>query len=199
MRLKSANAVAAAVSVIVLSVGGAVAQSRRPGGASLPAPESSPSAHRSPGGIGQPTEMGEPGHSRTRGHDRDRREPVSPSSPAVAHESTNPIRFGPVGRWWDDRQVVRSIGLTAEQQRKMDSIFNANKPAIVDSYKAYLREKANLDALSKKDTVDKSAMFAAIDSANQARAKLQKVVADMLLQIRQQMQPEQVEKLENLQ
>ena len=80
----------------------------------------------------------------------------------------------------------------------MDAIFNANKPAIVDSYKAYMREKAKLDALSKNDSVDKSTVFAAIDSVNQARGNLQKATAQMLLEIRQQMEPQQIEKLEKL-
>ena len=81
----------------------------------------------------------------------------------------------------------------------MDSIFNANKPAIVASYKTWLQEKAKLDSFSKENSVDKAAMFAAIDSVNQARANLQKATAQMLLEIRQEMDPEQVQKLENIQ
>ena len=42
-------------------------------------------------------------------------------------------------------------------------------------------------------------MFAAIDEVNQARSSLQKATSAMLLQIRQEMEPEQVTKLEEVQ
>lgn len=108
------------------------------------------------------------------------------------------VQFGPVGRWWDDRTVVQSIGLRREQQRQMDTIFNANKPAILSSYKTYLGEQAKLKALNKSPKVDQARLFSAIDDVNQARAALQKATAQMLLQIRQQMSSEQIEKLEKL-
>jgi Spy/CpxP family protein refolding chaperone len=119
-----------------------------------------------------------------------------------AHSANNQARssvqFGPVGRWWDNKSVVRSIGLSRDQQQRMDSIFDANKPAILSSYKTFLQEQSKLQALNKKKDVDQQQLFAAIDSVNQARATLQKATAQMLLQIKQQMAPEQVEKLEKI-
>lgn len=108
------------------------------------------------------------------------------------------LQFGPVGRWWDDRTVVQSIGLRREQQRQMDTIFNANKPAIVSSYKTFLNEQEKLKAMNKDPNVDQTQLFTTIDQVNQARAALQKATAQMLLQIRQQMSPDQIEKLEKL-
>jgi len=81
----------------------------------------------------------------------------------------------------------------------MDSIFKANKPAIVASYRTYLQEKAKLDSLSNQNSVDKATMFAAIDSVNEARANLQKATTQMLLEIRGEMDPEQIKKLEKIQ
>jgi Spy/CpxP family protein refolding chaperone len=103
-----------------------------------------------------------------------------------------------VGRWWDDKSVVQTIGLRKEQQQRMDTIFNANKPAILSSYKSFLSEQAKLDALNKDPQVDKGRLFAAIDAVSQARASLQKATSQMLLQIRQEMDPGQVTKLEKL-
>ena len=94
--------------------------------------------------------------------------------------------------------MVHAIGLSNEQQKKMDVIFNANKPAILAAYKSYLAEQAKLDALSKQSQVDQSRMFAAIDAVSQAKASLEKANTLMLLQIRQQMEPDQVTKLETL-
>jgi len=104
-----------------------------------------------------------------------------------------------VGRWWDDKSVVRTVGISHEQQKKMDTIFDAHKGTIIATYKTYLSEKAKLDALSKQTNVDQAKLFAAIDSVSQAKAALQKANTQMLLEIREQMQPGQITKLEGLQ
>jgi Spy/CpxP family protein refolding chaperone len=111
----------------------------------------------------------------------------------------NSLQFGPVGRWWDDKSVVRTVGLSKGQQQKMDAVFDANKPAILSSYKTLLNEQSKLDALNKDPNVDKTQLFSAIDAVSQARASLQKATSEMLLQIRQEMSPDQVTKLEKLQ
>ena len=38
------------------------------------------------------------------------------------------------GRWWDDRKTVKSLKLRADQQQRMDDIFNANKGNLVSLY-----------------------------------------------------------------
>jgi Spy/CpxP family protein refolding chaperone len=108
------------------------------------------------------------------------------------------IKLGPPGRWWDDGTFVRTLGLSKDQQKKMDSIFNANKPAIVETYETFLKQKAALEAVSKDPNVDKAKLFAAIDAVNQAHAALEKANTQMLLQIRDQLNAAQVMKLETL-
>jgi Spy/CpxP family protein refolding chaperone len=107
-------------------------------------------------------------------------------------------KLGPAGRWWDNKTVVQSIGINREQQKKMDVIFNANKSAIVESYKVFLREQSKLDAIGKDPKADKERIFATIDAVSQARGALQKATTEMLLAIRQQLNPDQIEKLEKL-
>jgi Spy/CpxP family protein refolding chaperone len=109
------------------------------------------------------------------------------------------IQFGPVGCWWDDKAVTQAVGLRKEQQKKMDAIFNANKPAIHSSYKAFQSEQSKLNAIGKDTQADKERLFAAIDAVSQARASLQKATAQMLFEIRQQMDSDQIEKLEKMQ
>jgi Spy/CpxP family protein refolding chaperone len=109
------------------------------------------------------------------------------------------LQFGPVGRWWDNKAVVQAIGLRRDQQKKMDEIFNSNKPAILSSYKSFLSEQSKLNAIGKESQTDKARLFAAIDAVNQARASLQKNTTQMLLQIRQQMDAAQITKLEKIQ
>jgi Spy/CpxP family protein refolding chaperone len=134
----------------------------------------------------------------------------SPGSTSTENQTSNPVssqantsmrtglQFGPVGRWWDDKSVGQSIGLRSEQKKKMDAIFNSNKSAIVGNYKAFLNEQSKLNALSKDRQADQARLFAAIDAVSEARASLQKATAQMLLQIRQQMDAQQIEKLEKL-
>jgi Spy/CpxP family protein refolding chaperone len=154
----------------------------RPGG---------PGGPGSPGGIGNPAGPGGPAAPRELHH------PGSGHN-KVAGQPHNALQFGPAGRWWDDKTVVQTIGLRREQQRKMDTIFDANKPAILDSYKTFLKAQANLTAVNKDPQADKAKVFAAIDAVNEARSSLQKATSAMLLQIRQEMDPTQITKLENV-
>lgn len=128
-------------------------------------------------------------------HDAQKPAPSSETQ-TTAHAG---VQFGPVGRWWDDRSTVRIVGLSSDQQRHMDTIFNTSKPAIVASYQAYLKEQAKLNALSRNPQATQTDTFAAIDAVAQARTALQKATAQMYLQIRQQMSSDQIQKLENLQ
>lgn len=175
---------------------GAFGQGQHPGGPPPggPPPGGVPPAGF-PGGGGPQTGPGGSGPGRPDG-------PGTAGPGAGMHRGNNAahssVQFGPVGRWWDDRTVVQSIGLRREQQRQMDTIFNANKPAIVSSYKTFLNEQAKLKALNKDPKVDQTRLFTAIDEVNQARAALQKATAQMLLEIRKQMTPDQIEKLEKL-
>lgn len=150
-----------------------------------PPPPAGPGGHGGPGGPGG---MNRPGGSG----------PASPDATSAA-STHNALQFGPVGRWWDNRSVAQQIGLSREQQKKMDTIFNANKPAILDSYKAFLKAQSELDRVNKDSSTDKAKIFAAVDAVNQARSTLQKATLVMLMQIREQMDSAQIEKLQKLQ
>jgi len=139
------------------------------------------------GGPGGPGNLHNPHRA-----DRDTRN----ASGAPQH---NALQFGPVGRWWDDHSVVQQIGLSRDQQRRMDSIFDANKPAILASYKVFLKAQSTLTAVNKDTKADKNTVFAAIDAVNNARSDLQKATSAMLLQIRGEMTEDQIAKLEKVQ
>ena len=140
-----------------------------------------------PGGLNGPGGPREPRHSE---HDKGRR--------ATAPQQRNALQFGPVGRWWDDRSVIQAVGLRREQQKRMDAIFDQHKPTILDNYKGFLKAQSDLTAANKDPQANKDRLFTAIDAVNQARASLQKATSAMLLQIRQEMDPDQVNKLEKI-
>ena len=149
--------------------------------------------------------MGMPGERGDRGDRGPIREPRNAPSanPAASPNNGNASRsatpLGPPGRWWDNKTVVNSIGLRKDQQRRMDSIFDANKGAILASYKDLETQKARLDQLTKASNVDQAAVFAQVDAVAQARSALQKTTIKVLLEIRQQMDPDQVARIEKLQ
>jgi hypothetical protein len=138
------------------------------------------------GGHGAPSPEGLSNDSNVKAH-------------GMAQANSNGVQFGPVGRWWDDRSVVRTIGLSSEQKRKMDTVFDTNKPALLTAYRNYLEKQSKLTALSKDPNADKTTTFAAIDALSQARAQLQKTAAQIYIEIRQQMNTQQIEKLQQIQ
>ncbi|MCU1322602.1 MAG: hypothetical protein JWM43_2251 [Acidobacteriaceae bacterium] len=106
------------------------------------------------------------------------------------------LQLGPPGRWWDDKGFAKSLGLSKDQQKKMDQAFNANKSAILGTYKALKKEESQLEALTRQPKLDETRIFAGIDSVAQARAALEKANAHMLLQVRQEMDADQITRME---
>lgn len=148
-----------------------------------------------PGGGGM--SMGRPGFS-GQGMNGTRNLPPGASA---AHPETNStmrggLQLGPPGRWWDNKSFSSTIGLRHDQQKNMDRIFDANKPAILETYRTLQQQEAKLETISKQSQPDKAQLFAAIDAVNQARSSLEKVNTQMLLQIRQEMDAEQLSRME---
>ncbi len=107
------------------------------------------------------------------------------------------LQLGLGGRWWDDHSTVRKLNLNPDQQHRMDNIFEANKPALINLYANLQREEQNLANLTRADLQDETTVFAAIDRVSHARSDLEKENAHILLQIRQQLDPQQVQTLDH--
>ena len=106
-----------------------------------------------------------------------------------------PLRIGPPGRWWDDPEFVKKLGLSDDQQKKMDEIFNSNRLKLIDQFAAVQKEEAIMEPLVSADPPDENRLLAQIDRVAQARAELEKANARMLLGIRRQLTHEQWLKL----
>jgi len=46
-----------------------------------------------------------------------------------------------MGRWWKNPQMVEKLGLTADQQKKMDDIFQQHRLKLIDVTAAVEREQ----------------------------------------------------------
>jgi Spy/CpxP family protein refolding chaperone len=172
--------------------GGPGGGGRPPGGGGGAAPMGSQSS-----GFGNPTLTREPNRDARPPLTQDNRPPAPTNTTAPTNSTMRGgLQLGPPGRWWDDRNFAMSIGLSKNQQQKMDAVFNANKGAILDSYRALQKEESKLEAATREQQPDRSRIFAAIDSVNQARASLEKANAQMLLQVRQQMDAGQIARMD---
>lgn len=133
--------------------------------------------------------------------------PPPPAGPPYAHQAPPPPRpghppmerafqSGPHGRWWNNPEMAQKLGLTADQQKKMDEIFQQHRLKLIDLNASLQKEEAILDPLVESDQPEESKIVAQIDRVAQARAELEKANARMLLGIRRILNPDQWKKLQ---
>jgi Spy/CpxP family protein refolding chaperone len=103
---------------------------------------------------------------------------------------------GPPGRWWDDRGFAKNVKLRPDQQTRMDQIFEQNRGALINRFQSVMQAQAQLDALARSPSPDEAALFAQIDRVAQARAELEKANTHYLLQLRKEMDADQIQRLE---
>lgn len=106
------------------------------------------------------------------------------------------LQLGPVGRWWDDKSLAKSLKLRPDQKSRMDAIFEQNRPALLARYQSLQQAEFQMLEAARSPNPDEAALFAGIDRVAQARAELDKANTHMLLQLRKQMDPDQIERLE---
>jgi Spy/CpxP family protein refolding chaperone len=86
---------------------------------------------------------------------------------------------------------VQKLGLTPDQQKKMEAIFQQNRPGLMDLLSAVRKEETAMEPLLAADQPDETRILAQIDRIAQARAQLEKANARMLLGLRTVLTPEQ--------
>jgi Spy/CpxP family protein refolding chaperone len=88
------------------------------------------------------------------------------------------------GKWWDNPEMVKKLGLTAEQQKKMDDVFQQYKLKLIDLEAPLQKEEVILDGLMQGPQLDDAKILPSVDRIAQDRAELEKANARMLLGIR---------------
>ncbi len=106
--------------------------------------------------------------------------PMAAHRPPMEHA----FRMGPHGRWWDNPETAQKLGLSADQQKKMDDIFLQSRLKLIDEHASVEKEEAILEPLLSADQPDESRILAQIDKVAQSRAELEKANARMLLGLR---------------
>jgi periplasmic protein CpxP/Spy len=126
--------------------------------------------------------------------------PDGPGFPPPIHAGRPPgergFRVGPPGRWWSDPALVARLGLNADQQKKIDGIFQQSRLRLIDLSAALQKEEAILEPLLEADPPEESKILLQIDRIAQARAELEKANARMLLGFRSVLSQDQWKKLQ---
>jgi Spy/CpxP family protein refolding chaperone len=100
--------------------------------------------------------------------------------------------------WWRDSAYVKVFNLTADQQKKMDDVFQEFRVRLIPLNADLELQEALLEPLMDAERLDETKTLAQIDRVAQARAELEKANARMLLGIRQVMTADQWSKLQNM-
>ena len=106
------------------------------------------------------------------------------------------FRIAPPGLWWKNPMLVQQIGITPDQQKKMDDILQQSRLQLIDLKANVERQELLLHPMLDANPPDTSKVLAQIDKLAQARADLEKSNAKMLLGIRTVLTPDQWTKLQ---
>jgi Spy/CpxP family protein refolding chaperone len=106
------------------------------------------------------------------------------------------FHIGPPGMWWHNPDMIEKLTLTADQQKRMDDIFQQNRSQLADLRTNVEKQEQLMGPMLAADQPDTNKILAQIDLTVQARAELEKASAKMLLGIRNVLTPDQWSKLQ---
>ena len=119
---------------------------------------------------------------------------MAPHRPPMEHA----FRMGPPGRWWDNQETALKLGLSTDQQKKMDDIFQQSRLKLIDQHASVEKEEAILEPMLAADQPDERRILTQIDKVAQSRAELEKANARMLLGLRRVLTTTQWQTLQTL-
>jgi Spy/CpxP family protein refolding chaperone len=100
------------------------------------------------------------------------------------------------GKWWTNPNTVRRLGLTEDQQKRLDQVYQQSRLKLIDLRAALEKEEALMEPMLAPDRPQEAAVFAQIDRIAEARAELEKANARMLFAFRMVLTPEQWRQLQ---
>lgn len=106
------------------------------------------------------------------------------------------MHIAPPGMWWKNPDVVEKISLSADQQKRMDDIFQQSRLQLIDLKANVEKQEVMLEPMLSANPPDTNKVLAQIDRVASARAELEKANARMLLGIRSVLSADQWTKLQ---
>ncbi|WP_035348672.1 Spy/CpxP family protein refolding chaperone [Edaphobacter aggregans] len=106
------------------------------------------------------------------------------------------LRIAPPGIWWKNPDIIQKLSLTADQQKRMDDIFQQSRIQLIDLKANVEKQEVMLEPMLSANPPDTNKVLAQIDHVASARAELEKANARMLLGIRGVLSADQWTKLQ---
>ena len=101
-------------------------------------------------------------------------------------------------KWWKDSETVKQIGLSDGQAQQIEQAFTDSKMRFIDLVATLQKEELKLETLLNADQPNENAVTNQVDQVVQARDKLEKEHAIMMLNIRRLLTTEQWKKLQSI-
>lgn len=92
-------------------------------------------------------------------------------------------------KWWQSDQYKRELGLTSEQSRRLEEVFQAAVPGLRDQKRVLDQAEAEFERLVEKG--DDGAVMEQVGRVEAARAELNKSRTMMLLKMRRALTTDQ--------
>ena len=105
-------------------------------------------------------------------------------------------RIVPPGEWWKNPDTIQKLTLTADQQKKMEDIFQQSRLTLIDLKANLEKQEVLLEPMLNANPPDSVKALAQIGKVADARAELEKSNAKMLLGIRSVLTADQWTKLQ---
>lgn len=90
----------------------------------------------------------------------------------------------PGGKWWNRPEVVKKLALTKEQRSKLDNIFRASAPSLIDLKGEVEKRAIDLRAQLDQEELNRQAIQTAANRLNESRGKLFERELMMLVDMR---------------
>jgi hypothetical protein len=90
----------------------------------------------------------------------------------------------PPGTWWRSPEIATRIGLSADQQKRIDELFLQSRVQLIHLHASLEEAQLLLEPLLNASPVDQPKALAQIGKIADTRAELEKTNAKMLLSIR---------------
>lgn len=112
----------------------------------------------------------------------------SAAKPPATQQPATPSRPKP---WWSDDATRKEIGLTPDQVKQIDDIYNSAKDELAADRETLDRESKELDRLINESKAANWVVLRQIDKTETQRSNYNKLFFMMLYRIHQQLTPEQ--------
>jgi Spy/CpxP family protein refolding chaperone len=102
------------------------------------------------------------------------------------------------GKWWKRPRVAQELALTPGQDAQLEKIFARTKPRLIDLRADLEKKQFDYEQAMQGEAADRKAIETKIEAREEARARLQKELALMELDMKQVLSAEQRERLMRL-